>query len=99
MDLVFCDFHIAELYSDSRIAFDLSCSDGAAALVLVSGAKAKELGLQVIAKIRGYADAALVGHLIQSTVFKPFKLTYILKTFLDTIVHVISTASVQVILG
>ncbi|XP_020572466.1 acetyl-CoA acetyltransferase, cytosolic 1-like [Phalaenopsis equestris] len=35
-----------------------SISDGAAALVLVSGAKAKELGLQVIAKIRGYADAA-----------------------------------------
>lgn len=35
-----------------------SISDGAAALVLVSGAKATELGLQVIAKIRGYADAA-----------------------------------------
>ncbi|KAL0925036.1 hypothetical protein M5K25_003342 [Dendrobium thyrsiflorum] len=35
-----------------------SISDGAAALVLVSGAKAQELGLQVIAKIRGYADAA-----------------------------------------
>lgn len=35
-------------------------SDGAAALVLVSGAKATELGLQVIAKIRGYADAAQV---------------------------------------
>ncbi|KAK8938770.1 Acetyl-CoA acetyltransferase, cytosolic 1 [Platanthera zijinensis] len=35
-----------------------SISDGAAALVLVSGAKALELGLQVIAKIRGYADAA-----------------------------------------
>ncbi|KAJ8498156.1 hypothetical protein OPV22_008708 [Ensete ventricosum] len=33
-------------------------SDGAAALVLVSGEKALELGLQVIAKIRGYADAA-----------------------------------------
>ncbi|KAI9160761.1 hypothetical protein LWI28_011231 [Acer negundo] len=33
-------------------------SDGAAALVLLSGAKALELGLQVIAKIRGYADAA-----------------------------------------
>ncbi|THU59208.1 hypothetical protein C4D60_Mb03t22550 [Musa balbisiana] len=32
--------------------------DGAAALVLVSGKKALELGLQVIAKIRGYADAA-----------------------------------------
>ncbi|URD75296.1 acetyl-CoA acetyltransferase, cytosolic [Musa troglodytarum] len=35
-----------------------SISDGAAALVLVSGEKALELGLQVIAKMRGYADAA-----------------------------------------
>lgn len=35
-----------------------SISDGAAALVLVSGDKALELGLQVIARIRGYADAA-----------------------------------------
>ncbi|KAL3510051.1 hypothetical protein ACH5RR_029452 [Cinchona calisaya] len=35
-----------------------SISDGAAALVLVSGKKAIELGLQVIAKITGYADAA-----------------------------------------
>ncbi|KDP35512.1 hypothetical protein JCGZ_08950 [Jatropha curcas] len=33
-------------------------SDGAAALVLVSGEKAIKLGLQVIARIRGYADAA-----------------------------------------
>ncbi|KAK9689510.1 hypothetical protein RND81_09G064000 [Saponaria officinalis] len=33
-------------------------SDGAAALVLVSGDKAKKLGLQVIARIRGFADAA-----------------------------------------
>ncbi|KAG5516232.1 hypothetical protein RHGRI_037061 [Rhododendron griersonianum] len=33
-------------------------SDGAAALALVSGKKASELGLQVIAKIRGYDDAA-----------------------------------------
>ncbi|XAR65767.1 Acetyl-CoA C-acetyltransferase [Bertholletia excelsa] len=33
-------------------------SDGAAALVLVSGKKAIQLGLQVIAKIRGHADAA-----------------------------------------
>ncbi|GLT65513.1 hypothetical protein SLA2020_379430 [Shorea laevis] len=33
-------------------------SDGAAALVLVSREKALKLGLQVIAKIRGYADAA-----------------------------------------
>ncbi|KAH7572674.1 hypothetical protein JRO89_XS04G0288900 [Xanthoceras sorbifolium] len=42
------------LHSDNLL---LAC-DGAAALVLVSGAKALELGLQVIAKIRGYADAA-----------------------------------------
>ncbi|GAA0164933.1 acyltransferase [Lithospermum erythrorhizon] len=35
-----------------------SISDGAAALVLVSGQKALELGLQIIAKITGYADAA-----------------------------------------
>nr|XP_023903552.1 probable acetyl-CoA acetyltransferase, cytosolic 2 isoform X2 [Quercus suber] len=35
-----------------------SISDGAAALVLVSGEKVLQLGLQVIAKIKGYADAA-----------------------------------------
>lgn len=35
-------------------------SDGAAALVLVSGETALKLGLQVIAKITGYADAAQV---------------------------------------
>lgn len=35
-----------------------SISDGAAALVMVSGEKALKLGLQVIGKIRGYADAA-----------------------------------------
>jgi acetyl-CoA C-acetyltransferase len=35
-----------------------SISDGAAALVLVSGEKALQLGLHVIAKISGYADAA-----------------------------------------
>ncbi|KAL3584977.1 hypothetical protein D5086_011844 [Populus alba] len=35
-----------------------SISDGAAALVPMSGEKALKLGLQVIAKIRGYADAA-----------------------------------------
>ncbi|EFJ29932.1 hypothetical protein SELMODRAFT_146037 [Selaginella moellendorffii] len=34
-----------------------SISDGAAALVLVSGAKALELGLKVIGKIIGYGDA------------------------------------------
>nr|ALD84318.1 acetyl-CoA acetyltransferase 2 [Morus alba] len=33
-------------------------SDGAAAFVLVSGEKALQLGLQVIAKIKGFADAA-----------------------------------------
>ncbi|KAL5076117.1 hypothetical protein RYX36_015101 [Vicia faba] len=33
-------------------------SDGAAALVLVSGEIALKLGLQVIAKLRGYVDAA-----------------------------------------
>lgn len=44
------------------------CSDGAAALVLVSGAKALELGLTVIAKISGYADAAHVCVLIYSSV-------------------------------
>lgn len=32
-------------------------NDGAAALVLVSGSKLKELGLQPLARIRGYADA------------------------------------------
>lgn len=37
-----------------------SSSDGAAALVLVSGKKALELGLHVIAKIKGYGDAAKV---------------------------------------
>ncbi|KAG8379010.1 hypothetical protein BUALT_Bualt07G0043800 [Buddleja alternifolia] len=35
-----------------------SISDGAAALVLVSGTMAVKLGLHVIAKIRGYADSA-----------------------------------------
>jgi hypothetical protein len=38
-------------------------SDGAAALVLVSGQKAQELGLQVLARIRGYADAAQVSYI------------------------------------
>ncbi|KAJ7525673.1 hypothetical protein O6H91_17G061200 [Diphasiastrum complanatum] len=35
-----------------------SISDGAAAIVLVSGAKVLQLGLSVIAKISGFADAA-----------------------------------------
>uniref|UniRef100_M4DLT8 Uncharacterized protein n=1 Tax=Brassica campestris TaxID=3711 RepID=M4DLT8_BRACM len=42
-------------------------SDGAAALVLVSGKKALELGLHVIAKIRGYADAAQAPELFTTT--------------------------------
>ena len=33
-------------------------NDGAAALVLMSAEKAKELGLKVLARIRGFADAA-----------------------------------------
>lgn len=37
-----------------------STSDGAAALVLVSEKKAHKLGLHVIAKIKGFADAAQV---------------------------------------
>ncbi|KAG6469697.1 acetyl-CoA acetyltransferase, cytosolic 1-like [Zingiber officinale] len=44
-----------------------SISDGAAALVLVSGKKALELGLQVIAKIRGYADSAQAPELFTTT--------------------------------
>ncbi|EOA12388.1 hypothetical protein CARUB_v10026490mg [Capsella rubella] len=44
-----------------------SISDGAAALVLVSGEKAIELGLHVIAKIRGYADAAQAPELFTTT--------------------------------
>ncbi|KAJ3695727.1 hypothetical protein LUZ60_001104 [Juncus effusus] len=44
-----------------------SISDGAAALVLVSGAKAIELGLTVIAKITGYADAAQAPELFTTT--------------------------------
>lgn len=43
------------MYSESFLN-----SDGAAALVLVSGEKALELGLKVIAKIRGFADVAQV---------------------------------------
>ncbi|ONM02335.1 thiolase1 [Zea mays] len=44
-----------------------SISDGAAALVLVSGQKAQELGLQVLARIRGYADAAQAPELFTTT--------------------------------
>jgi acetyl-CoA C-acetyltransferase len=33
-------------------------NDGAAAMVVMSGAKAKELGLKPLARIRGFADAA-----------------------------------------
>ncbi|XP_068638317.1 acetyl-CoA acetyltransferase 2-like [Aristolochia californica] len=44
-----------------------SISDGAAALVLVSGETALKLGLQVIAKITGYADAAQAPELFTTT--------------------------------
>ncbi|CAL4961554.1 unnamed protein product [Urochloa decumbens] len=44
-----------------------SISDGAAALVLVSGQKALDLGLQVLARIRGYADAAQAPELFTTT--------------------------------
>ncbi|KAK9267998.1 hypothetical protein L1049_010436 [Liquidambar formosana] len=44
-----------------------SISDGAAALVLVSGEKALKLGLQVIAKITGYGDAAQAPELFTTT--------------------------------
>ncbi|KAL9253794.1 Acetyl-CoA acetyltransferase 1-like protein [Drosera capensis] len=44
-----------------------SISDGAAAIVLVSGEKALQLGLQVIAKITGYADAAQASELFTTS--------------------------------
>ncbi|XP_051125465.1 acetyl-CoA acetyltransferase, cytosolic 1 [Andrographis paniculata] len=44
-----------------------SISDGAAAVVLVSGEKAQSLGLEVIAKITGYADAAQAPELFTTT--------------------------------
>ncbi|KAM0883492.1 hypothetical protein ACQ4PT_031597 [Festuca glaucescens] len=44
-----------------------SISDGAAALVLVSGQKAEELGLQVLARIKGFADAAQAPELFTTT--------------------------------
>lgn len=44
-----------------------SISDGAAALVLVSGEKVLKLGLQVIAKITGYADAAQAPEMFTTT--------------------------------
>ena len=49
----------------NKNAIALADSDGAAALVLVSGEKALKLGLQVIAKITGYADAAQVHYKIK----------------------------------
>jgi hypothetical protein len=45
------------------IIITLINSDGAAAVVLVSGEKALQLGLEVIAKITGYGDAAQVAYL------------------------------------
>jgi acetyl-CoA acetyltransferase len=47
-------------------------SDGASALVLMSGEKARSLGVQVVAKICGFADAALV---------RPFCFTFFLFRF------------------
>ncbi|KAJ4958024.1 hypothetical protein NE237_025135 [Protea cynaroides] len=44
-----------------------SISDGASALVLASGEMALKLGLQVIAKITGYADAAQAPELLTTT--------------------------------
>ncbi|WKA11782.1 hypothetical protein VitviT2T_029248 [Vitis vinifera] len=44
-----------------------SISDGAAALVLVTGKKAVELRVQVIAKIAGYGDAAQAPELFTTT--------------------------------
>nr|AQA29581.1 thiolase [Zea mays] len=48
-------------------AGNASSIDGAAALVLVSGQKAQELGLQVLARIKGYADAAQAPELFTTT--------------------------------
>lgn len=53
-----------ELFSNNILL--LYNSDGAAALVLMSGQKALELGLEVIAKISGYGDAAQVLELCTS---------------------------------
>lgn len=53
-----------KIYPNLKNKISLIDSDGAAALVLVSGEKAIKLGLQVIAKISGYADAAQVFHKI-----------------------------------
>lgn len=64
MELVFIKILVKDLIRLMMSEFDLVCSDGAAALVLVSVAKALELGLTVIAKISGYADAAHVCVLI-----------------------------------
>ena len=36
-------------------------SDGAAAVVLISGEKARELGIKVVGKILGWGEAAQVG--------------------------------------
>ena len=36
-------------------------SDGAAAVVLISGDKARELGIKAVAKILGWGEAAQVG--------------------------------------
>lgn len=53
-----CENCNSAIYEKVNLFF--SVSDGAAALVLVSGETAVKLGLQVIAKISGYGDAAQV---------------------------------------
>uniref|UniRef100_A0A803MWN0 Acetyl-CoA C-acetyltransferase n=1 Tax=Chenopodium quinoa TaxID=63459 RepID=A0A803MWN0_CHEQI len=50
----------SSLISALRLSELATNSDGAAALVLVSGEMAKKHGLQVIARIKGFADAAQV---------------------------------------
>lgn len=46
-----------------KIYLIILCSDGAAAIVLMSVSKARELGLTPLAVIRGMADAAQVSHI------------------------------------
>lgn len=55
-----CVILLREIHRSSLSGSFITDSDGAAALVLVSGEKALQLGLQVIARIKGYADAAQV---------------------------------------
>jgi len=55
-------------------------NDGAAALVLVSGDKAQELGLHVIAKITGFADATQVSTMNKYIYFSYFLLIQMIST-------------------